>query len=126
MAAARMRAGRFGLTVWLVVIGSCHAAGTFDGTYVGTREVTRGFLPYCQQDNNYKIVVLDNRFSFHFWKFWVEVNIDPDGNFETVTSYSDGKAEQRVYTSGRVNSRSLDYIVDATCAFKHHLVLQSQ
>ena len=84
---------------------------SFDGTYTGTRVLTKGnnTAAECPAKEDVSVIIRTETLEFtnsELHKFVIGFNPDPDGAFDQI--YTGGTGNSTVHIRGRVNGSSID------------------
>ncbi len=102
-------------TMSLVVFGaSCvaaHAAGKYDGTWVGAPAIQGNSSGNCPAWNHVQLRIVDDRFNQEIGRAQIQGSISPDGAFNATGSYVlQREGMQRVDIAGKIAGNQLNAV----------------
>jgi hypothetical protein len=84
------------------------AAGSFDGSYSGTSEVTYGTEPVCGSGGPVTIAVKDGEIRYGYGAFPLKLEVAPDGTFTGSARKGNRGGGQRMRAKGRITNAALE------------------
>jgi len=102
-------------TTSLVVFGaSCvaaHAAGKYDGTWVGVPAIQGNSSGNCPAWKGFRLHIVDNKFNQEIGRAQIQSSISADGGFSATGSYVlQREGMQRVDIAGRITGDQLNAV----------------
>jgi len=92
-----------------VLMGHANAAGSFDGSYTGKIRLVVVFYRFCSpastDRDDYTVVVENDHFVIKWGSTVYNVNVEPDGSFDTFGRGEDAKPRE---ISGKITGSQLE------------------